>query len=90
LDRQLPQTYFGEFERVEPVFGLVGVGAIAGLAGARATSCLLSSLLFQVSPIDPLTLTGMCVLLLAVATLAGYLPACRAARMNSVEALRAE
>jgi ABC-type lipoprotein release transport system permease subunit len=43
-----------------------------------------------VSPIDPLTLAGVCVLLLTVATLAGYLPARRAARIDPVEALRAD
>ena len=63
---------------------------IAGLAGALAASRLLRSMLFQVSPIDPLTLAGVCVLLLAVAMLAGYLPARRAARIDPVEALRAE
>jgi len=72
------------------VVGLVGVGVIAGLAGALATSRLLRSLLFQVRPMDPLTLAGVCVLLVAVATLAAYLPAQRAARIDPVEALRAE
>jgi ABC-type antimicrobial peptide transport system permease subunit len=72
------------------VFGVVVVGVIAGLAGALTASRLLRSMLFQVSPTDPLTLGGVCVLLLAVATVAGYLPARRAARIDPVEALRAE
>jgi putative ABC transport system permease protein len=58
--------------------GLVGIGVIAGLAGALAASRVLPSLLFQVSAIDPLTLVVVCVLLAAVAMLASYLPARRA------------
>jgi predicted permease len=75
---------------VAQVFGVVGVGVTAGLAGALAASRLLRSMLFQVSPIDPLTFGGVCVLLLGVASVAGYLPARRAARIEPVEALRAE
>jgi len=72
------------------VVGLVGVGVVTGLAGALGVSRLAQSLLFQVSPTDPLTLGGVSALLLAVATVAGYLPARRAARIDPVEALRAE
>lgn len=72
------------------VLGVAGIGVIGGLAGALAASRLMRSLLFDVSPTDPLTLTGVCVLLLAVATVAGYLPARRAARIDPVEALRAD
>jgi predicted permease len=72
------------------VFGVVGVGATAGLAGALAASRLLRSMLFKVSPIDPLTFACVCVLLLGVASVAGYLPARRATRIEPVDALRAE
>jgi putative ABC transport system permease protein len=72
------------------VFGLVGLGVTTGLGGAIASSRLLQSLLFQVSPVDPETLVGVCVLLTAVAMLAAYLPARRAASIDPVEALRAE
>jgi predicted permease len=68
----------------------VAIGLVAGLAGAVATSNLLHSLLFNVAPIDPLTLGGVCIVLLAVASLAGYLPASRAARIDPVEALRSD
>jgi len=69
---------------------VVGVGAIAGLAGALATSRLLSALLFQVSPSDPVSLGGACLVLLLVGGFAAYVPARRATRIDPVQALRAE
>jgi predicted permease len=75
---------------VGQVVGLVGIGVTVGLLGAFASSGVLRSLLFEVSPIDPVTLAGVCVLLVAVASLAGLLPARRAARIDPLEALRAD
>jgi predicted lysophospholipase L1 biosynthesis ABC-type transport system permease subunit len=69
---------------------VVGAGAIAGLAGALATSRVLSTLLFQVSPSDPVSLGGACLVLLLVAGIAAYVPARRATRIDPVQALRAE
>jgi ABC-type antimicrobial peptide transport system permease subunit len=69
---------------------VIGVGAIAGLAGALATSRVLSALLFQVSPSDPTSLVGACVVLLLVGGLAAYFPTRRATRIDPVQALRAE
>ena len=69
---------------------VAGVGAIAGLAGALATSRVLSALLFQVSPSDPVSLGGACLVLLFVGGLAAYVPARRATRIDPVQALRAE
>jgi putative ABC transport system permease protein len=69
---------------------LVGIGVTAGLAAALTASRLLGSMLFQVSPTDPPTLAVVCALLLAVAVVVGYVPARRAARIDPVEALRAE
>jgi putative ABC transport system permease protein len=69
---------------------VVGVGALAGLAGALATSRVLSALLFQVSPSDPVSLGGACLVLLLVAGLAAYVPARRATRIDPVQALRVE
>jgi ABC-type lipoprotein release transport system permease subunit len=50
----------------------------------------LKSLLFGVPPRDPVTFVGMLVVLAAVAGLAGFLPAQRAARINPTVALRAD
>jgi predicted lysophospholipase L1 biosynthesis ABC-type transport system permease subunit len=69
---------------------IAGVGAIAGLTGALATSRVLSALLFQVSPTDPVSLVGACVLLLLVAGIAAYIPARRATRIDPIQTLRAE
>jgi putative ABC transport system permease protein len=69
---------------------VVGVGAIVGLAVALATSRALSALLFQVSPSDPASLGGACLVLLLVGGLAAYVPARRATRIDPVQALRAE
>ncbi len=67
-----------------------GLGVIAGLAGAAALSRFMTSLLFAVKPTDPFVYAAVSLLLLAVAALACWLPARRAANVNPVEALRAE
>ncbi|MBU6399905.1 MAG: ABC transporter permease [Verrucomicrobia bacterium] len=64
----------------------ISVGIIASLAVAR----LIASLLFQTTPTDPVTFAGMAILLCAVAFVAGYLPARRAAKVDPMEALRCE
>ncbi len=48
----------------------------------------ISSLLFGVVPLDPMTLTGVAALIFALALLAAYLPARRAMRTDPIEALR--
>jgi predicted permease len=67
-----------------------GIGAVAGLLGAAALSRLMSTLLFEISPLDPLTYAIVAIALLATAALASYLPARRVTRVDPVEALRAE
>ena len=66
------------------------LGAAVGLVAAFAAMRLLSSILFQVSPFDPLTYTVLTAVLLATAAIACYLPSRRAASVNPVDALRAE
>ena len=69
---------------------LVLLGVALGLGAAVATTRLISSLLFGLSATDPATLVLATLLLIAVATLAGYLPARRAAGVDPVVALREE
>jgi len=69
---------------------LAVVGAAAGLVGARLLSRLMSSLLYGVHPTDPLTFVTVSLLLIAVATLASYIPARRATKVDPIVALRYE
>lgn len=68
---------------------LAALGIAIGLAGALAATRAMRSLLFDVSPTDPLTLGAVAALLLAIAMVAAWLPARRAGRVDPVEALRA-
>jgi putative ABC transport system permease protein len=69
---------------------LVGIGILVGLGGAVSLSHVLQGLLFGVSPNDPIMLSGAALLLAAVALLACWLPARRAARVEPLVALRYE
>jgi predicted permease len=69
---------------------LSAVGCACGLAAALALAPLMKSLLFSVSPSDPLTYVAMSLSLILAAALASYLPAKRAVKVDPVEALRAE
>ncbi|HTH53678.1 MAG TPA: ABC transporter permease [Edaphobacter sp.] len=65
-------------------------GIIAGLVAAVALSRLIKSMLYGLSPTDPVSLTAAALLLLAVALFASWLPAARASRIEPMEALRHE
>jgi predicted permease len=65
-------------------------GVAIGLPVSIALTRLISSLLFEVSPRDPLTFTAVTTLLIGVAAFACYLPARRATRIEPIEALRQE
>ena len=69
---------------------LSGIGAVCGLTAALALTRLMKSLIYDVSPADPLTYGAVSAGLILGATLASYLPARRATRVDPVEALRAE
>jgi predicted permease len=69
---------------------LTAIGAACGLMVAFATMRLMSSILFNVSPVDPFTYSAITAGVLATAWLACYLPSRRAASVNPVNALRSE
>jgi putative ABC transport system permease protein len=71
-------------------FALVGAGLLLGTLGALALTRVLTSLLYDVRPNDPLTFIAVAVLLASVALVASYLPGRRATLVDPTEALRLE
>jgi ABC-type antimicrobial peptide transport system permease subunit len=69
---------------------LTAVGVALGLTVAFMAMRLMSSLLFNVSPVDPGTYLAMTAVILGIAWLACYLPSRRAAAVEPVSALRSE
>jgi ABC-type antimicrobial peptide transport system permease subunit len=69
---------------------LAGIGALIGLGTAAGLTRLMSSLLFGVKALDPVTYAGVVAILIAAAALASYLPARRATAVDPLDALRAE
>lgn len=69
---------------------LTGIGVAFGLVAAFIVMRLMSSLLFHVSPVDPVTYSAVTLGLLLTAFIASYLPSRRAATVDPVDALRAE
>jgi ABC-type antimicrobial peptide transport system permease subunit len=83
-----PAALKGMFVRQGVALAVLGAGI--GLAAAVGLTRLMTSLLFGVGALDPLTYVGALVVILAAAALASYVPARRAARIDPVETLRAE
>ncbi|MGH9616050.1 MAG: ABC transporter permease, partial [Acidobacteriaceae bacterium] len=69
---------------------LIAIGMVIGIATALATAQLLRSLLFDVTPRDPLALLTTCAVLLLTALFAAWWPARRAASVDPMQALRSE
>ena len=69
---------------------LVLIGLGLGVPAAVATAQLLAGFLFELTPVDPRALLGSVLVLVAVATLAAFLPARRASRLDPVTALRCD
>jgi putative ABC transport system permease protein len=69
---------------------LAVIGCVLGLIGAVASSRLLQTLLFGVSPFDPLTLSVAVLLVLLLVLAASFVPARRAANIHPMRALREE
>ncbi|HKD05549.1 MAG TPA: ABC transporter permease [Bryobacteraceae bacterium] len=70
--------------------GVAAWGIVGGIAGAWALTRFLTSLLFGIAPTDVFTFVSAAVLIIAVACIALAAPACRAARIDPVKALRAD
>ena len=75
---------------VRSALALTGVGVVIGLGAALFLSQSMKSLLFGISPLDPLTYITIPAVLILAAVVASYMPARRAASIDPVEALRAE
>jgi putative ABC transport system permease protein len=70
--------------------GITAIGLVVGVAGAAALTRLLQGQLYETTPLDVTTFAGMSALLFAVALLAAYLPARKAAAISPMEAMRTE
>ena len=82
--------FFGEIRRLVVLMGWMQTAFMSiavGLGGGMAVNRLMGSLLFGVRPHDPATLVTVAATIAAVATLACWLPAWRAARLDPIDVL---
>jgi predicted permease len=75
---------------VRSALALTGVGVVVGLGAAAVVARTLRTLLFGVSPLDPLSFAAVPFILAAASALASFLPASRVAAVNPVDALKDE
>jgi putative ABC transport system permease protein len=82
----------GELTRLFAAYGFVLalIGVVCGLVGSAALTRVLGSVLFDVSPLDPLTYAAVSVGLIVAAVTASYLPARRTMAVDPIQALRSE
>jgi ABC-type antimicrobial peptide transport system permease subunit len=71
-------------------FLLAGVGAVLGLAAASGLTRMMSSLLFGITALDPVTHAMAAAVIISTAVLASYIPARRTTLVDPVDALRTE
>jgi ABC-type antimicrobial peptide transport system permease subunit len=69
---------------------LAGIGVVVGLVAAAALTRLMATLLYGVTPLDPVTYISVPLVLVIATVLASYVPARRAASVDPVEVLRIE
>lgn len=69
---------------------LAAIGVVCGIAAAILLTRLMKALLYEVRPVDPITYAAVCGVLVLAASLAAYVPARRATRIDPLKALRAE
>jgi ABC-type antimicrobial peptide transport system permease subunit len=69
---------------------LAGIGVVIGLGAAAGLTRLMSSLLYGITPLDPVTYLAVALFLILATVLASYLPARKAASVAPLEVLRAE
>jgi hypothetical protein len=82
--RQLARMFLGQG------LALTGVGLLVGVVAAIALGRWMSSLVFGVSPLDPVTYVAAVAVTLSAAALASYLPSRRAAAIDPIETLKSE
>ena len=78
------------FDVLRKALIMVMMGLALGVLGAFALTRVMKSLLFEVSPLDPLSITAACVSMTLIGILGGFAPASRATRVDPVTTLRDE